>query len=44
MTDKKGRRIEDNSASGKNPPLDALEHRARGKERQAGEARKSGSS
>jgi hypothetical protein len=36
--DKQGRRIEDNSVSGKNPPLDNLEHHARGKERQAGES------
>jgi hypothetical protein len=44
MTDQQGRRIMDNSASRKKPPLDALEHRARRKERQAGEARKHGSS
>jgi hypothetical protein len=40
MIDKQGRRIEDNSTSGKNPPLNALEHHTKGKERQAGEARK----
>jgi hypothetical protein len=40
MTDKQGRRIEDNSTRGKKPPLDALEHCARGKERQAREAQK----
>jgi hypothetical protein len=31
--DKEGRRIKDNLGSGKNPPLDALEHHAKGKER-----------
>jgi hypothetical protein len=40
MTDQQGIWIEDNSKSEKNPPLDALEHRARRKERQAGEAPK----
>jgi hypothetical protein len=40
MIDKQGRRIEDNSTNEKNPPLDALEHRKRGKEIQVGEARK----
>jgi hypothetical protein len=38
MTDQQGRWIEDNSASGKNPPSDALEHLARRKEREASEA------
>jgi hypothetical protein len=40
MTDQQGRRIVDNSASRENPSLDALEHRAMKKERQAGEAQK----
>jgi hypothetical protein len=39
MTDKQERRIVDNSTR-KKPPLDALEHRVRRKERQAGEALK----
>jgi hypothetical protein len=39
-TDQQGRWIVDNSASGKNPPMDALEHLAGKKERQAGEALK----
>ena len=40
MTDQKGRWIEENSTSEENLPLDALEHHARRKERQADEARK----
>jgi hypothetical protein len=44
MTDQQEKRIMDNSASKRNPPLDALEHHAMRKERQAGEARKHGSS
>jgi hypothetical protein len=39
-TDQQGRWIVDDSASRKNPPMDALEHLARKKERQAGEALK----
>jgi hypothetical protein len=40
MTDQQGRWIENNKASGRKPPLNALEHHVRGKERQAGEAQK----
>jgi hypothetical protein len=43
-TDQQGRQIVDNSESRKNPPIDALEHLVGKKERQAGEAQKSGSS
>jgi hypothetical protein len=38
LTDHQGRGTEDNSISVENPPLDDLEHHARRKERQAGEA------
>jgi hypothetical protein len=40
MIDQQGRWIMDKSASGKNPPVHALENLAGRKERQAGEARK----
>jgi hypothetical protein len=40
LTYQQGRGIEDNSTSGENTPLDALDHRAGRKERQASEAQK----
>jgi hypothetical protein len=40
MTDQQGRQTIDNSASEKNPSLDALENHARKKERHDGEALK----